>query len=316
MANPTLPASFGLPVPLWANDQNNWRANDATWLLARSVLRFASTTDRDAASAYKVPGALHYISTGASGYFLAKIGTGTVVGVDEKKVFLADNLSAPVDTSTSITLKLTSGTLGLQMEPNKVTISGMTTGSEFNVGRVRITSTGFLVHDANNVAVTLTKDIATDGGQLRVGGGLVVNNATTAAGTLTVTGTTTLNAAVQINANTTATGMITAPTFAVAGAPTVANAFNGNLNGNVTATNVGVGVLNLTGSTITNSQGATPNVVEVASTGINLKTQGTMRTKLSDNNNPALAAQVATVVASASAPVAQDYPEGCLWVQI
>jgi hypothetical protein len=45
MPNPTLPVDVGLPTPLWANDLNNWRAEDATWLLARSNLRFNNTAD-------------------------------------------------------------------------------------------------------------------------------------------------------------------------------------------------------------------------------------------------------------------------------
>jgi len=45
MPNPTLPDTIGLPNPLWANDLNNWRAEDASWLLARSNLRFGTAAD-------------------------------------------------------------------------------------------------------------------------------------------------------------------------------------------------------------------------------------------------------------------------------
>jgi hypothetical protein len=52
MPNPTLPAAIGLPVPIWKNDANNWRADDAIWLLSRTILRFPAVSDWQAASTY------------------------------------------------------------------------------------------------------------------------------------------------------------------------------------------------------------------------------------------------------------------------
>jgi hypothetical protein len=313
-SNPTIPVN-GFGVLGWANDSNNWRKADGDWLQQRGIIRWADAAARTAATAEnRAIGSIAYLSS--PGKFTANIG-GTY-----KDLIAASNIMVSSDSTSAVALKhLNSstdgaGTVSVQIEPNRVQIAGMTTGSQFVAGRLTTSNASVGVTSSDGTLIGLSKDTAVLGGALRVGGAFATDGAVTVGAGLTSTaGTTTLG--------TTTVGALTA-TSVTAPTHTATTVFSGPLSGDVTSVGTSkFGQLTLNGSTITNSTATTPsspNSVQISSTsGILFQTNpgntsGTQRVLLNDGS--ATSAQVATVVVSTLAPVAQDYPEGCLWIQI
>jgi hypothetical protein len=308
MANPTLPTTG---TTSWVNDVNNWRANDAHWLQSRSILRFIgidAVGDRNTAlgalpGSFSSEGTISYVRVGSTGSFTARPGT---TPADDVKIFLANFLSLSTDQPATVNLKHRDGAVGVS------SISGLSSSQNFRIGPVTFTNTQLNIADSGGATVTLIKEASAAGGYLRVAGHFAVSQDTKLEGMLNVLGVSTLaslvvNGAAEVKGTLTASGSsseIVSPTF------------RGNLIGNVTAVTVGVGStgLNLTGNTLANG---TNNVGVSSTTGIVLKTSGTMRARIDDGST--FPAPVASVIVQSGPPPAapnDDYPDGCIWVQV
>ena len=325
MPNPTLPVD-GSGAVTWFNDQNNWRAADADWLQSHAIIRWLTAADRTAASAsHKAPGSVGYIVAGA-GQFVFNVG-----GTD-RYPFFANNLAIPTDTTSAVNLKLTgAGTTSIQLEPNKVSVAGLGASGSFVAGPLTVTNTVVRISNTtDNSSVDLTKDPLVGGvagtGPLRIAGGLRVTSGVLFDTTLGVTGATqlgslTASALATFSAGVNVTGGV------ISG--TLGSTSSVNISGSIATTStVTVGTPTGGGGMVVSNgavaKGPTSAVVSDIA-GITLRTNydpvtnayngGNLRSKIADGS--AQSANIASVIVSSAAPApSDDYPEGCLWVQV
>lgn len=295
MPNPTLPADGYGTIP-WQNDIHNWRANDAAWLQGRGIVRWATDAARNASA--PADGTIGYVA--ATQKFLLRSG-----GVDRTPFFLT-NVVASVDTASAVNLKLATGTTGIQIEPSKVSISAMGT---FVAGAFTASATGISLTATDASTVSISKDTTALGGALRVVGGVVATGAVDCDTTLNVDGATTLNT-LTVNGVTNFKNGVTLSGGIISG--TLGGSSTVNTTGNITTTGTTkLGSITIATNSLTNG---TSSVVISDTAGITLQTAGGQRAKVNDGS--ALPGNIATVVVDTVAPSGQDYPEGCIWVQI
>lgn len=304
MANPTL-ADIGATT--WENDRNNWRANDANWLQYRSILRWGTSASRlTAVNALSSPNT----AEGTIGYvddvnqFVARAGP---TASSDKLVFLANNLQLSVDTGSSVNLKLASGSVGVQMDSLKVSISGLSTGgSSFEAGRLVATNTDVRIVSPDGATFASLGKVNGASGPLTISSPVTVNgSATVLNSTLGVSGLSTL-ASLKVNGTSEFSGAVTA-------SGGISGNVTGNLTGNVTSTSSVIGGLTFVGNTITRATSGVTIAESGTEPGILLQTAGAHRTRIRDGS--AFAAEVASVVVSTGTPTG-DYPENCLWIQV
>ena len=306
MANPVL-------VPTgqtaWKNDVNNWRANDADWLQSRGILRWPDAATRNAAPAtYRDDGTIAFISSfGGGPAFVGRSG-----GADQK-LFTATNLILSADTPAAINLRLAGGgsTAGVQIEANRVTITGLpTAGASFVAGPLLVTNTAVNIVASDGTQAPLSKSTAAAGGTLQIGGasGLTVVGPVLLQSTLTVTGNTVLSVL-------TVSGTVTLNNGLTVSGGNIVGTLLGNVVGNLTSSSSVIGGLTIQSNAITsgaNSVNVTTGTTPT--TGVTLKTTGAARAQVDDGST--FTGPIASVHVASTAPVAEDYPEGCLWVQV
>jgi len=279
----------------WTNNSDTWREEDAEWLQARSVVRFAAEADAATATpSHTADGSVAYIS-GTDQRFIGRVAGGW-------RRFLTSQHLSYAETSGLLTLKHGSATTGLTLSSGSaagvagaLTVGGATTLSSDTslTGELTIsngTYSGTLKANASANKIESTVEVLAP--SLRSSGSVTTVG-------LTSTGTASLtNAAVSGTLD--VTGTLTA---SVVGVSTLS-----------AATSVTGGSLRLSGTSLTHTTASSPTVgIGAGATGNLTLTAASGRVRVSDGTN---AAPVASYVISASAPSSTAYPEGTIWLQI
>ncbi len=289
MPNPTLPPDIGVPSPLWANDINNWRADDASWLLARTNLRFNSTADWFASPLFS-RGAIAYLVGTVAGSEELAVGGGTGVA---SYIMHGKNLKRSDD-------GLLHRTLGssVLLSPTDVTVNPIfkivsSDGTaKYTGATVSLNSDALVISTTGaNTTVVSSKPVVITAASTSVTNTLAVGGALTVAGASTFTGAVTAS---QFN-GTLNSSYITTP---------AAKFGNFDFSASLLKNFVGPVTMDFTGQNV--EMRATKLTMKVPSAGLVLDDGST-------NQGLVASVRVATV-----APVngTDNYPLGTIWVRV
>lgn len=286
-----LPTTYGTAD--WTNNVDKWREQDAEWLQARSVLRYADVADAATDTpTHTADGSVAFVDDADKRF------VGRVSG-SWQRFLTTSNLSVPTDSGTSVLLRHASGGTGLALgSDGGVSVGGaltVTGASSFTgaatFGTINVGSVGLSMNGSGQAefsgTVKATSLTTTSG----ISGASIAVTGAASAASLTVSGTFTANGTV------TGSGSVSLP--------------------EVTGTSFVVGgSLKLSGTTLTHTTASSPSVaITSGSSGtLTLKVNGGGKAVLDDGSS--LTAPVASYVVSASAPVAEDYPDGTIWLQV
>lgn len=156
MANPTVPPAGELGTVDWSNNIHNWRAEDAEFLQARSVVRLASFGDASGETpSHQVKGSVVYQTTDDL--------LGVYNGTAWERVPSAQYIQVYGDNSSTVTLAHLSASAGIELNADGTVDSGgafsapsVVAGTTLTVGTgaVNFTSSGSTVTVGGNLTAT------------------------------------------------------------------------------------------------------------------------------------------------------------------
>lgn len=278
----------------WTNNSDTWREEDAEWLQARSVVRFAAEADAASATpSHTADGSVAYIS-GSDQRFV-----GRVSGAWHR--LLATQYLTFTETSGTLTLKHASGSTGITLSSG----SAVAVGGAFSVGGATTLSAD------TSLTGELTISNGTYSGVLKANA-----SANKIESTVEVLAPTLRASSSVVTSGLTSTGTASLTDAAVSGTLDVYGTLTASVVGVSTlvgTTSVTGGSLRLAGTSLTHTTASSPSVgIGAGGTGNLTLTAATGRVKVSDGTNTA---PVASYVISASAPDSTAYPEGTIWLQ-